>query len=124
MVGAVALRGQEVFMARRPPGGRHGGLWEFPGGKVEAGESDQEALRRELMEELGVPVEVGPLIAVGHDETIELHCYQVRLGGAPVPREGQELRWFSRAELPLLTTPPADTPAIRALVGGTKDLQL
>ena len=115
VVGAVAVDGDRVFVARRPPGGRHGGLWEFPGGKVEPGEADAAALRRELREELGVDAEIGPLIAVGADEAIELYCYEVRLLGAPRPAEGQDVAWVTREALAALETPPADRPAVEVL---------
>lgn len=115
VVGGVALRGQHVFLAKRKPGGPHGGLWEFPGGKVEPGESDAAALRRELAEELGAEVKVGSLVAVGRDERIELWCYRVELPELIRPTEAQEHGWFTRDELLALPTPPADRPAIEAL---------
>lgn len=115
VVGAVAQRGERVFLARRPPGGRHGGLWEFPGGKVEPGESDAQALARELREELDVQAEVGALLAVGADEAIELWCYAVTLAGEPRGAPGQELGWWPLDALMTLDTPPADRPAIEAL---------
>jgi 8-oxo-dGTP diphosphatase len=118
VVGAVAVRGDRVMLARRPPGGRHGGLWEFPGGKVEPGEDDRTALARELLEELGVRAEVGALVAVGRDEVVELRGYRVRLLGEPVPQEGQLLGWFSARELVGLAIPPADHPIARALTAG------
>lgn len=118
VVGAVAQRGDRVFLARRPPGGRHGGLWEFPGGKVEPGERDEEALARELLEELDVPCEVGPLLAVGEDGVVQLRCYAVTLRGDPRPPAGQETAWWPLGALLTLDTPPADQPAIRALARG------
>ena len=117
VVGGVARRESDgaVLMARRPPGGRHGGLWEFPGGKVEAGETDEEALARELQEELGVVAEVGALIAVGQDERIELWCYAVRLLGEPQALDHDALCWVLPDALPSLPSPPADQPTIDAL---------
>ena len=117
VVGGVARREADgaVLMARRPPGGRHGGLWELPGGKVEAGESDAEALARELLEELGVVAEVGALIAVGQDERVELWCYAVRLSGEPQALDHDALCWVSPDDLHRLPTPPADQPTIDAL---------
>jgi len=122
VVGAVARRDGRVLMARRLPGGAHGGLWEFPGGKVEAGEPDADALLRELREELGVEGTVGELVADGRDERVHLWCYEVVLHGAPTPLLGQELAWFTRAELCSLDVPPADRPTIRALAAGERGL--
>ena len=62
-VAGIAIDAGRVFIARRVPGGSLGGKWEFPGGKAEDGESDAEALKREYLEELGVGIEVGPLLA-------------------------------------------------------------
>ena len=116
VVGAVAVREDRVFMARRPPGGRHGGLWEFPGGKVEPGESDAEALIRELREELQVASVVGGLVAVGSDEKVELHCYAVRFEGRPTPSVPQETGWFALKALEQLDLPPADRPVVAYLL--------
>lgn len=117
VVGGVARRESDgaVLMARRPPGGRHGGLWEFPGGKVEAGETDEEALARELLEELGAVAEVGALIAMGQDERIELWCYAVRLLSEPQALDHDALCWVSPDDLRALPSPPADQPTIDAL---------
>ena len=65
VVAAVVARGDRALLCRRPAHKRHGGLWEFPGGKREAGESDADAVRRELREELGVTVQ-----AVGREELV------------------------------------------------------
>ncbi|MCB9759037.1 MAG: (deoxy)nucleoside triphosphate pyrophosphohydrolase [Alphaproteobacteria bacterium] len=115
VVGAVAVVDGRVFLAQRPPGGRHGGLWEFPGGKVEPGESDAQALARELREELAVDATVGELVAVGRDDVIELWCYRVELHGTPRPQEAQATGWFTPRQLAGLPTPPADVPALSAL---------
>lgn len=75
---AVVRRGRELLMTRRPPGGPLGGLWEFPGGKIEDGEAAAEALVRELREELGVAAVAGETLAVEthrypHGLEVELH---------------------------------------------------
>jgi 8-oxo-dGTP diphosphatase len=62
-VAGIAIAGNRLFIARRKAGGDLGGKWEFPGGKIEAGESDEAALRREYQEEFGVAVETGPFLA-------------------------------------------------------------
>ena len=115
VVGAVALRGGQVLLAQRGPGS-YEGLWEFPGGKVERGEDDRVALAREIEEELGVAVVVGDFVAVGRDERIELHCYRVELRGEPEALEHLALAWFPLAELSAVEVPPADVPAIEALL--------
>ncbi len=118
VVGAVVRLEAEVLLAKRAPGGAHGGLWEFPGGKVEAGESDPSALKRELKEELGVSAEVGELVGVGEDSVVQLWCYHCTLIGEPKALEHSELRWFSIADVGTEMMPPADHPALLALRAG------
>lgn len=116
VVGAIALRDGQVFMAQRSRG-RYAGCWEFPGGKVEHGESDADALRRELEEELAVHARIHQLVAVGRDGPVELWCYAVSFEGEPKPLEHSAVRWVPLEELRHLDTPPADGPAIEALTG-------
>ncbi len=106
-----------MLMAQRGPGS-YEGLWEFPGGKVEPGEDEREALRRELLEELGVDARVGEHLATGCDERVELRCYRVELMGEPAALEHAALAWFRLSELADLPVPPADVPAVRALLSG------
>jgi 8-oxo-dGTP diphosphatase len=115
VVGAVIERDGAVLMARRPPGRRHAGLWEFPGGKVEPGESDAVALARELLEEMAVASVVGELVAEGGDERVVLACYRVRLLGEPVALFHDRLAWMPLTELRDLPTPPADQATILAI---------
>ncbi len=115
VVAAVAQSKGQVFLARRPPRGVHGGLWEFPGGKVEPGETDEQALRRELWEELRLRVEVHGLLAVGQDDQIALWCYRCSWQGAARPTEEQDVQWVSIEKLHTLDVPPADEAAVRAL---------
>lgn len=86
VVGAVIIDGDRVLTARRAPGRSAAGLWEFPGGKIEPGESPQQALARELREELDVEIEVGWLIGRGEGEAgereLHLDCYWARVRGA------------------------------------------
>lgn len=104
VVAGVLVREGRVLLAQRPQGGLLGGLWEFPGGKVENGESLDMALRREWQEELGVQVDVAePLGTYRHAYShfrIILHAFQVLLAkGEPHPKEGQRIAWVPIATL-------------------------
>ena len=104
---------------RRQEGVHLAGLWEFPGGKCDPGESLATCLVRELREELDVDVgSADELFATTHeyaDRTVELHFLQCELLGDPVPQLGQEMRWVSRQELGMLEFPPADAELIHVL---------
>ena len=111
VVAAVVERNGRYLLCRRPAHKRHGGLWEFPGGKVLEGESRADAIARELTEELDlVTVRVGDVLAseadVGSDFVIEF-VPTVTEGGA-VLHEHDELGWFSPDELRALPLAPAD----------------
>jgi len=114
-----------VLLARRPEGTHMAGLWEFPGGKVETGESYSEALVRELDEELGISVEIcRPLTFAVHTEP-DLEILLLFFSGAiatgvPTPREGQELRWIRPDELRAYPMPPADDEVVSLLVNRTE----
>jgi mutator protein MutT len=116
---AVIERDGEYLVTRRQRGVHLEGYWEFPGGKCDPGESLDECLRRELVEELGVDAEIGAeLLAVTHaypDRRVELHFIACTLIGTPSPLLGQEMRWVARAELRSLQFPPADEQLIRML---------
>jgi 8-oxo-dGTP diphosphatase len=107
------------FVTRRQKGAHLEGLWEFPGGKIEAGESLAGGLRRELKEELGTEVVVGDeVFTVTHhypDRSVELHFLSCSFLNAPVALLGQEMRWVPREELRSLKFPPADDELIRVL---------
>jgi 8-oxo-dGTP diphosphatase len=110
---------RRVLLALRPKHTHQGGLWEFPGGKVENGESVRDALRRELLEELGIVVRnARPLIRVEHDYTdrvVILDVYKVEhWSGKPYGREGQTIEWVSIDALSGLALPAADVPIIAA----------
>ena len=119
VVAAVIERDSRFLVTRRQSGVHLAGLWEFPGGKIDAGESHADALRRELREELDADVAVGELVfQVTHDyadRSIALYFYRCALLGVPQPLLGQEMRWASRAELSTLGFPPADEELIRLL---------
>jgi A/G-specific adenine glycosylase len=101
---AVIHRGEKVLIARRPSKGLLGGLWEFPGGKVESGETLPEALRREIREELAAEIAVGDEIGMyKHAYThfrVTLHAFESTLtGGEPVALEASELAWVEPEKL-------------------------
>jgi len=121
VVAAVIERGDEVLVSKRFPRGERAGLWEFPGGKVEAGEGERAALFRELREELGVRAQVGELYArVEHiypDVQVELALYLASLAATEKPRplQSDEVRWVRRRDLPGLPFCEADVPILTRL---------
>ncbi len=109
-----------VLLAQRPPGKFMAGKWEFPGGKLQAGESERSALRRELAEELGVEVlECAALMRLEHqypDRQVSLSVWHVsQFSGRAEGREGQQLRWVAPAALFGEDLLPADWPIVDAL---------
>ena len=126
IVVAAALTNQadEILLQRRPEGRSMAGLWEFPGGKVEAGESPESALVRELKEELGIeidPVDLTPFTFASEplgERHLLLMLYSCnRWIGEPSPLESPELRWVKALDMVQLSMPPADVPLVRALQG-------
>jgi 8-oxo-dGTP diphosphatase len=119
VVAAVIEQDDRFFLTRRHAGVHLEGMWEFPGGKVDAGESHADALRREIREELDADVDVhGLVFEIKHeytDRTIALYFYQCDLNGQPRPLLGQEMRWVPRGELGSLAFPPADAELITLL---------
>jgi 8-oxo-dGTP diphosphatase len=121
LVAACALIDADgrVLLAERPAGRPMAGLWEFPGGKVEAGESPEETLIRELMEELGISVEeacLAPLTFASHGYP-DFHLLMPlfvcrRWEGIVTAREGQRLAWVRPNRLRDYAMPPADLPLI------------
>lgn len=118
----VVERGGFFFVAKRPDHVHQGGLWEFPGGKVESNEVVQQALARELHEELGIDADqasMSPLIKISHDygdKSVELDVWRVQtFKGEPHGKEGQQTKWVSVSDLKLLDFPAANVPIVRAL---------
>lgn len=111
MVAAVVERDGTYLLALRPRHKRHGGLWEFPGGKVAPGESDADALERELAEELGVEVgAVGAPLFSRRDRgtPFSIRFLRVEIQGEPRAHEHDEVRWVPAAELGELPLAPVD----------------
>ena len=119
VVAAIIMRGEEVFATQRGYGQWHG-WWEFPGGKMEAGESPQEALRREIREELDAEIEIGDLL-----ETVEwdypefhltMHCFICTLLSESVHlNEHEAAAWLTKATLCSVKWLPADEGLIKRL---------
>ena len=113
-----------VLLTQRPRDSHMGGLWEFPGGKIDDGEAPAEALARELDEELGLEITVGaPLTFAVHEEPglrILLLFYAATIDrGVATARHGQAIRWVTPSELPSYPTPPADAELVHRLAGGS-----
>lgn len=119
-VGVILDVDQRILITRRAAHSHQGGLWEFPGGKVEAGESVQCALARELREELGIEIgAVTPLLEVQHDYSdkgVLLDVWLVReFSGTASPCEGQPLLWVDYQELQSYRFPEANSAIVEAL---------
>lgn len=119
LVVAVALidRDGRVFVAKRPEGKEMAGLWEFPGGKVEAGETPEAALVRELAEELTLDIDASCLapFSFSSENSGDFHLLMPlyvcrKWGGIPRPAENQVCKWLFPADLMQLDMPPADKP--------------
>jgi 8-oxo-dGTP diphosphatase len=109
-----------ILIAQRPAGAHVAGFWEFPGGKLDPGESPAEALARELLEELGVTVEAAtPFMEYRHEypeRSVLLHVFLVeRYAGEPRGVEGQPLRWVTVGEFPSAGLLEADRPVAEEL---------
>jgi 8-oxo-dGTP diphosphatase len=109
-----------VLITERPPGKHMAGRWEFPGGKLEAGESEREALVRELREELGIEVDSAhEELTLRHDyadRRVQVSMWIVeRYAGEPRGLDGQALKWVAPAQLPNEDVLEADRPFIEAL---------
>lgn len=125
LVAAAAMIDKDgrVLIAQRPEGKAMAGLWEFPGGKIQQGETPEFALCRELYEELGIDAREGcfvPIAFASHSYEkfhLMMPLYVLRMwNGNPTPREGQNIRWVKINELYSLPMPAADIPLISQLM--------
>jgi 8-oxo-dGTP diphosphatase len=113
-VAGILLKDAKVFTARRDHSGALGGLWEFPGGKVEERESDREALEREFMEEFGAKVKAGAFLGEesfahrGATRILSAYLVELEPGSSLVPREHVELRWSRLGDLDRLDLVDSD----------------
>jgi 8-oxo-dGTP diphosphatase len=124
VVAGLIVRGDEVLICQRT---KHQPLplkWEFPGGKVEPNEQPEEALHRELEEELGILAQIGPKIAVirhsyGNGAAVELHFYLIeQFTGEIENRIFRDVRWVPRAELPTYDFLEADVTLVQDIASG------
>lgn len=115
----LVFRSGRLLITQRLPGTHLEGLWEFPGGKRELGESYEECLRRELREELGIEVQPGELLkSISHSypgKTVHLRFYRCLSQGEPQPLGCSALAWVQLAELPNYAFPPADEQLLELL---------
>ncbi|BAY28458.1 mutator protein MutT [Nostoc carneum NIES-2107] len=111
---------EQILIDRRRAGGAMGGLWEFPGGKIEPGETVEECIKREIYEELAIEIAVGEhLITIDHTYTelrVTLTVHHCRhLAGVPQAIECDEIRWVNLADLEQFAFPKANVQIIAAL---------
>ena len=119
VIAAVIARGSRLLVCRRPIHKRHGGLWEFPGGKVEIGETDEAAARRELHEELGIEVNRVAEVefAVADPNSSFLIAFApVQISGEPTCHEHDAIAWCTPEELASLDLAPSDRRYVEHLL--------
>jgi len=122
VIGAAIIWNEsgQILIDRRLPGGSSGGLWEFPGGKLEPGETIEECVLREIKEELAIEIAIEQHFqTIDHyykDLRVTLHFYHCRhLSGLPQPLESEEIRWVTLAEMDQFTFPTANQKVIDCL---------
>ena len=126
VVAAVIRRGDHLLVCKRPLHKRHGGLWEFPGGKCKTGETDYAAIARELLEELDVKVSaVGrELFSINDPNSPFLIVFiEAWIKGEPTCKEHSALAWYSENELDGVSLAPSDKRFVDALLSGAVSLE-
>lgn len=119
---AIIRKGSKILIARRSPNKPLAGYWEFPGGKIEDGETPQECLKRELEEELGIVVNVGAFFMENEhhygDKIIQLQAYECEhISGNIILNDHDQMEWVETFEFTNFEFAPADIPFIKALNG-------
>ena len=116
VVAAALCQGNQVLISQRPAGKQYSGLWEFPGGKLEIGETPLEGLSRELEEELGVMIGNAEPICFANDAHLVLLLFACKAWtGGPAGKEGQTIKWVAPAELEQHEMPTLDDELVLPL---------
>ena len=120
---ALVMRNDRLLISKRPEGSHLGGLWEFPGGKQEEGETLEDCIEREIMEELGIRIQAEKLllsvIHEYHEKIITLYFFQCSLlDGEPISLDNQEIKWAEINDLKQYRFPPPDQKIVEYMTSG------